>query len=58
MRYNKELITQTKEVMLLRYGTEEPSKEKLPKPLLTMAFVAKLLKITRGRVNYLSRLYF
>ena len=53
MRQNKELITQTKEVMFLRYGTQEPLKEKPPQPLLTIAFVAKLLNITKARVNYL-----
>ena len=48
MRHNSELTAQTKEVLFLRYGTEEPSKEKRPKPLLTMAFIAKLTKLPLG----------
>ena len=48
MRHNSELTAQTKQVMFLRYGTEEPSKAKPPAPLLTMAFVAKLTKLPLG----------
>ena len=49
---------QTKEIMYLRYGTEEPSKENPPVPLLTIAFVARLTKLPLSRVTYLNSLYF
>ena len=49
---------QTKEVMFLRYGMEEPSISNPPTPLLTLQYVAKLMNIRLGRVAYLDRLYF
>jgi hypothetical protein len=49
---------QTKEVMFLRYGMEEPSISNPPTPLLTLQYVAKLMKTSLGRVAYLDRLYF
>ena len=54
----KDKIPQTKEIMFLRYGTEEPCKIKPPAPLLTLAFVAKLIKLPVNRVAYLSNMYF
>ena len=41
-------VLQTKEIMFLRYGTEEPKIEEKPTPILSLTFVAKLMKITPG----------
>ena len=38
-------IPQTKEILFLRYGTEEPCRLKTPAPLLSLTFVAKLTKL-------------
>ena len=44
--------------MYLRYGSEEPNIEKPPAPLLSLRFIAKLMKLSYSRVNYLVTMYF
>ena len=51
-------LKQTKEMLYLRYGTENPSISSPPAPLLTLAFVARLIKLPVSRVQYLHSMYF
>ena len=53
-RFNQELDLQRKEALFLRYGSETPCVDPKPKPLLTQAFVAKLMKVNVGRISHLE----
>jgi hypothetical protein len=57
-RFNQELDLQRKEALFLRYGSETPCIDPKPKPLLTIAFVAKLMKLSIGRISHLEKGYF
>ena len=47
-----------KEALYLRYGSEAPDKEDKPPALMTVATVAKLMKLTPNKVNSLLVHYF
>ena len=49
---------QLKEALYLRYGEEEPSKDKKLPALLSIPTVAKLMKITPSKANSLFAHYF
>jgi hypothetical protein len=53
-RYDQERELLRKEVLFLRYGSEAPATDPRPRPLLTMAFVARLMRLKLSQVVYIE----
>jgi hypothetical protein len=57
-RYNQKRELQRKEALFLRYGNEEPTIDPRPRPLLTLAFVGRLMRLKASQVAYIEKAYF
>jgi hypothetical protein len=53
-RYNQVRELLRKEVLFLRYGSEAPAVDPRPRPLLTMAFVGRLMRLKASQVAYIE----